>query len=75
MKVQQQKQRSKKMQLMYKIGNDFVQGHREKSLVFCRFLSLNGEISELEGKGHEPSRAENCSARALARASSARAHH
>ena len=45
---------------------------------FCqsaKFSSLNREIPELEGKGHEPSRAENCSARALARASSARAHH
>ena len=34
-------------------------------------MSLNREISELNGKGHEPSRAENCSARA----SSARTHH
>ena len=40
-----------------------------------QFLSLNRENPELEGKGAEPSRAENCSARALARASSARAHH
>ena len=32
-------------------------------------------ISELKGKGHEPSRAENSSARATAWASSARAHH
>ena len=32
-------------------------------------------ISELAKKGHEPSRAENPSARAMARASSARAHH
>ena len=47
----------------------------KKGLVFCRFSSLSREIPELEGKGHEPSRAENCSARALARASSARAHH
>ena len=31
--------------------------------------------SELKEKGHEPSRAENPSARAMARASSARAHH
>ena len=31
--------------------------------------------SELKEKGHEPSRAENLSARAMARASSARAHH
>ena len=31
--------------------------------------------SELKQKGHEPSRAENPSARAMARASSARAHH
>ena len=30
---------------------------------------------ELKEKGHEPSRAENLSARAMARASSARAHH
>ena len=42
---------------------------------FCRFSSLHREISELKGKGHEPSRAENSSARAMARASSARAHH
>jgi hypothetical protein len=32
-------------------------------------------IFELKGKGHEPSRAENSSARATAQASSARAHH
>ena len=32
-------------------------------------------ISELKGKGHEPSQAENSSAQATARASSARAHH
>ena len=31
--------------------------------VFCQFSSLNREISELKGKGHEPSRAENSSAR------------
>ena len=31
--------------------------------------------SELNQKGHKPSRAENSSARAMARASSARAHH
>ena len=31
--------------------------------------------SELKEKGHEPSRAENPSARAMALASSARAHH
>ena len=31
--------------------------------------------SELKQKGHKPSRAENTSARAMARASSARAHH
>ena len=31
--------------------------------------------SELKEKGHEPSRAENLSARAMARASLARAHH
>ena len=37
---------------------------------FCRFL-----IYKLKGKGHEPSRAENPSAQAMARASSARAHH
>ena len=27
-----------------------------KSLLFCLFSSLNREIPELEGKGHEPSR-------------------
>ena len=32
-------------------------------------------IFELTGKGHEPSRAENPSARVMARASSARTHH
>ena len=31
--------------------------------------------SELKQKGHEPSRAENLSAQAMARASSARTHH
>ena len=41
----------------------------------CRFSSLNREIPKLGGKGHEPSRAENSSARVLAWASSARAHH
>ena len=32
-------------------------------------------IFELKGKGHEPSRAENHSARAMAQASFARTHH
>ena len=32
--------------------------HREKGLVFCQFSSLNREIPELEGNGHELSRAE-----------------
>ena len=40
-----------------------------------QFSSLNRENPELEGKGHEPSRAENCSARALAQPSLARTHH
>ena len=31
---------------------------QKKSLVFCRFSSLHRKISELKGKGHEPSRAE-----------------
>ena len=37
---------------------------------FCRFF-----IFELKGKGPEPSRAENPSARAMARSSSAQTHH
>ena len=31
--------------------------------IFCQFSSLNREIPKLEGKGHEPSRAEKGSAR------------
>ena len=41
----------------------------------CQFSSLHREIYDLKGKGHEPSRAENSSARATARVSSVRAHH
>ena len=46
-----------------------------KTSLLGSFSGLNREISELNGKGHEPSRAENCSARALAWATSARTHH
>jgi hypothetical protein len=56
----------------------FVNKSNKGSEKFRRFIqkkSLNREISELKGKGHEPSRAENSSARATAQASSARAHH
>ena len=42
-----------------------------KTSLLGLFSSLNREISELNGKGHEPSRAENCSAQA----SSAQTHH
>ena len=37
-----------------------------KTSLLGSFSGLNREISELNAKGHEPSRAENCSARALA---------
>ena len=48
---------------------------QKKSLVFCQFSRIHKKISELKGKGPKRSRAENSSARALALASSARAHH
>ena len=74
-KMQIEKIKLKKMQLICKIEKERTKGHRKKNLVFCRSLSLNREILKLEEKGHKPSQAENCSARALAWASSARAHH
>ena len=52
----------KKIQLICKIEKVCPRisalGRHEKSLVFCRLSSLNRENPELEGKGHEPSRAE-----------------
>ena len=46
-------------------------------VLFLVFSDLRAEKnkSELNQKGHEPSRAENTSVRAMARASSARTHH
>ena len=43
--------------------------------IWLIFEPFNREISKLNEKGHEPSQAENCSARVLAQASSARTHH
>ena len=61
-------------QIQFRVGKNALE-IPGKNAKFCLFSSLYWRIIELRGKGHKPSQAEISSARATARASSARAHY